>query len=92
VKDLVTGVVRQRDAVSIPENLRLIDAKAPGDLAGVLLGLSIVLANMTHPIMCWGTTDQVKEVSGHAWSTTTGGACSKAEAVTPQVGGPSVKT
>jgi hypothetical protein len=49
-------------------------------MAGVLLGLSF-FANMPHPIMCRGTTDQVKEVSGHARSTTTGGACSKAEAV-----------
>jgi len=31
VKDLVAGVVGQRDTVSISEHLRLIDAEAPGD-------------------------------------------------------------
>jgi hypothetical protein len=80
VKDLVTGIVGQRDTVSISEHLRLIDAKAPGDLTGILLGLSIVFANMTHPIMCRRATDQVKEISGHVGSTATSSACSKGSA------------
>jgi hypothetical protein len=77
VKDLVTGVVGQRDTVSISEHFRLVDTEPLGDLAGILLGLFIVFANMTHPIMCGRATDQVKEISGHAGSTATSGACSK---------------
>jgi hypothetical protein len=76
VKSLVTVIVGYRDKASISENLGLIDAQPLGDLAGVLLGLSIVFAYMTHPVMCRRTADQVKEISGHAGSTATGDACS----------------
>jgi hypothetical protein len=79
VKDLVTGVVGQRDTVSISEHFGLIDTEPLGDLAGILLGLFVVFANMTYPIMCGRATDQVKEISGHAGSTATSGACSKGE-------------
>jgi hypothetical protein len=74
VKNLVTVIVGYRDKVSISENLGLIDAQPLGDLAGVLLGLSIVFAGMTHPVMCRRTADQVKEISGHAGATATGDA------------------
>jgi hypothetical protein len=66
VKDLLTGMVSHGDEVSISEDLGLIDAKPLRDLSSILLGLFIILANMTHPIMCRRATDQVKEISGHA--------------------------
>jgi hypothetical protein len=65
VKDLVAGVVDQSDVISISEHLRLINAEPLGDQAGILLGLFIVFANMTHPIMCRRATDQMKEISWH---------------------------